>query len=64
MVYKERLVKLSGSAGPTGIESANKPGWTGSGSGSYTGAKNPASVKMNGPITETADFPPYCAPSG
>jgi len=30
--------------------------WTGSGSGSYSGANNPASVTMNGPITETATF--------
>jgi adhesin/invasin len=32
--------------------------WTGSGSGSYTGATNPSSVTMNGPITETAAFTP------
>jgi photosystem II stability/assembly factor-like uncharacterized protein len=31
-------------------------GWSGSGSGSYTGSNNPASVTMNGPITETASF--------
>ena len=31
-------------------------GWTGSGSGSYTGADNPVAVTMNGPITETATF--------
>ncbi|EEF60601.1 glycosyl hydrolase family 28-related protein [Pedosphaera parvula] len=30
--------------------------WTGSGSGSYSGLNNPASVAMNGPITETASF--------
>ncbi|MEM4098905.1 MAG: hypothetical protein QXW57_04045, partial [Candidatus Micrarchaeaceae archaeon] len=30
--------------------------WTGSGSGSYTGTNNPATVTMNGPITETANF--------
>jgi len=30
--------------------------WTGSGSGSYTGTSNPASVTMNGLITETANF--------
>jgi hypothetical protein len=33
-------------------------GWTGSGVGSYSGANNPASVTMNGPITETASFTP------
>ena len=31
-------------------------GWTGSGSGSFTGTTNPSSVTMNGAITETADF--------
>jgi hypothetical protein len=31
-------------------------GWTGSGSGSYSGTDNPASVTMNGPITEAAGF--------
>jgi hypothetical protein len=31
-------------------------GWTGSGSGSFTGLTNPTSVTMNGPITETASF--------
>jgi len=31
-------------------------GWTGSGAGSFTGPNNPASVTMNGPITETAAF--------
>jgi hypothetical protein len=30
--------------------------WTGSGSGSFSGATNPASITMNGPITETATF--------
>ena len=31
-------------------------GWTGTGTGSFTGSSNPASVTMNGPITETANF--------
>jgi subtilisin-like proprotein convertase family protein len=31
-------------------------GWTGSGSGSYSGNNNPASITMNGPISETASF--------
>ncbi|OYT44454.1 hypothetical protein B6U84_04085, partial [Candidatus Bathyarchaeota archaeon ex4484_40] len=30
--------------------------WSGSGSGSYSGSNNPASITMNGPITETAYF--------
>ena len=29
-------------------------GWTGSGNGSYSGLENPASIIMNGPITEAA----------
>jgi hypothetical protein len=32
--------------------------WTGSGPGSFTGTNNPASVQMNGPVTETATFNP------
>lgn len=32
--------------------------WTGSGSGSYSGAANPAVVTMSGPITQTAYFLP------
>jgi hypothetical protein len=31
-------------------------GWTGTGSGSYSGTNNPASITMNGPITENASF--------
>ena len=31
-------------------------GWTGSGIGSYSGTTNPASITMNGPVTETAAF--------
>src|SRR5439155_26471834 len=31
-------------------------GWTGTGIGSYSGTNNPASITMNGPITETAAF--------
>jgi hypothetical protein len=30
--------------------------WVGTGSGSYTGTNNPASITMGGPITETATF--------
>jgi List-Bact-rpt repeat protein len=32
--------------------------WTGSGTGSYTGTNNPASITMGGPITETGNFGP------
>ena len=31
-------------------------GWTGSGTGSYSGMNSPASITMNGPVTETAAF--------
>ncbi len=31
-------------------------GWTGTGSGSYSGGNNPATVTMNEPITQTATF--------
>jgi hypothetical protein len=31
-------------------------GWTGTGAGSYSGATNPVSISMQGPITEVADF--------
>src|SRR5207249_7130963 len=30
--------------------------WTGTGTGSYSGPNNPASINMGGPITETATF--------
>src|SRR5436190_626874 len=36
--------------------SCNFTGWTGSGTGSFTGTTNPVSITMNGPITETAAF--------
>ena len=31
-------------------------GWSGSGAGSYSGTNNPASITLNGPITETASW--------
>jgi uncharacterized repeat protein (TIGR02543 family) len=33
-------------------------GWTGSGAGSYSGTNPAATITLNGPITETADFTP------
>jgi uncharacterized repeat protein (TIGR02543 family) len=30
--------------------------WTGTGTGSFSGATNPVSITMGGPITETATF--------
>jgi PKD domain/Divergent InlB B-repeat domain len=32
--------------------------WTGSGTGSYSGTNNPASITMSAPITETANYAP------
>jgi uncharacterized repeat protein (TIGR02543 family) len=32
--------------------------WTGTGTGSFTGATNPVNVTVNGPITQTASFTP------
>ena len=39
-------------------------GWTGSGTGSYSGMNNPASVMMNGAITEVAAFVTNTPPPG
>jgi hypothetical protein len=47
---------VSVSASPTSGYSFN--GWTGVGTGSFSGTSNPAGVTMNGPITETASFTP------
>jgi hypothetical protein len=37
--------------------------WTGSGTGSYSGPNNPASITMSGPITETATFTQNTTPT-
>ena len=37
--------------------------WTGTGSGSYSGTNNPASITMNGPITENASFTGNATPT-
>jgi predicted heme/steroid binding protein len=45
---------ISISATPaTGYSFSN---WTGNGAGSYSGTNNPASITMNGPVTEMATF--------
>src|SRR6267143_1882596 len=38
-------------------------GWTGTGTGSYSGPNNPASVTMTGPVSETATFTAVQIPS-
>ena len=52
--WKNSLAAVSISATPAnGYHFTN---WTGSGTGSYSGPNNPASITMGGPITETATF--------
>jgi len=41
---------------PTSNEQYIWVGWTGTGSGSYSGTDKPASITMNGPITQTAEW--------
>ena len=47
-----QVVQISAQASP----GFSFTGWTGTGTGSFSGFTNPASVTMNGPITETAVF--------
>jgi uncharacterized repeat protein (TIGR02543 family) len=56
--WKNSGAVVSISATPTNNSSVSYDftGWTGSGTGSYTGTNNPASITMSGPITETASF--------
>jgi hypothetical protein len=56
--WKNSGATVSISATPTNNNqmSYSFAGWTGSGSGSYSGTNNPASITMNGPITENASF--------
>jgi hypothetical protein len=56
--WKNSGTTVSISAAPTNNTSVsyNFVGWTGSGTGSYSGTNNPASIAMSGPITESAAF--------
>ena len=55
--WKNSGATVSISATPTNYQvSYSFTGWTGTGTGSYSGTNNPASITMNGPITETASF--------
>jgi len=56
--WKNSGTRVSISATPTNntLTSYNFNGWSGTGTGSYSGANNPTSVIMNGPITEIATF--------
>jgi List-Bact-rpt repeat protein len=52
--WKNSGATVSISATPfTGYSFTN---WTGTGTGSYSGPNNPASITMDGPITEMANF--------
>jgi hypothetical protein len=50
------IVAISATPANTAQISYSFSGWTGTGTGSYSGTNNPASITMNGPITETAAF--------
>jgi uncharacterized repeat protein (TIGR02543 family) len=54
--YDENSQQTITATPPTSIQGERYVflGWTGSGLGSYTGTNNPATITMNGPITETA----------
>ena len=52
--WKKTGATISISAAPANGYSFSS--WTGSGTGSYSGTNNPASITMGGPITETASF--------
>jgi len=56
--WKNSGTAISISATPVNnsLKSYNFSGWTGVGTGSYSGANNPASIAMSGPITEGAAF--------
>jgi Divergent InlB B-repeat domain len=56
--WKNSGATVSINATPTSntLVSYSFAGWTGSGTGSYSGMNDPVSIVMNGPITETASF--------
>ena len=56
--WKNSGTVVSINATPTNntLISYNFTGWTGVGTGSYSGVNNPASITMSGPITESAAF--------
>ena len=56
--WKNSGTPISISATPTNntLVSYNFNGWSGTGTESYSGTNNPASITMNSPITETASF--------
>ena len=49
-------VSIAATAVNNTLASYNFSSWSGAGTGSYSGTNNPASITMNGPITEVASF--------
>lgn len=49
-------VSITATPSNNSLVSYNFNGWTGSGTGSYSGMNNPASITMGGPVSETAAF--------
>ena len=49
-------VSISATPINTNLVSYNFTGWSGTGTGSYSGMSNPASISVTGPITEIAGF--------
>ena len=49
-------VSISATPTNTNLVSYNFTGWSGTGTGSYSGMSNPASISVTGPITEIAGF--------
>ena len=50
------VVSISATSTNNSSVSYSFSGWTGTGAGSYSGANNPGSIKVNGPISENATF--------
>ena len=50
------VVSISATSTNNSSVSYSFSSWTGTGAGSYSGANNPGSIKVNGPISENATF--------
>ena len=50
------VVSITATPTNNSLVSYSFAGWAGTGTGSYTGTNNPASITMSGPITESASF--------
>jgi hypothetical protein len=54
--YSGEAVSITAKPTSNTLVSYNFAVWTGTGAGSYSGTNNPASITMNGPVTENAAF--------